>query len=313
MGGRLLRRAAEGRSGAAREVRVFARVAPEHKIRLVESLQAQGAVVAMTGDGVNDAPALETAHIGIAMGLNGTDVAREAADRVLMDDSFASIIGGVKLGRRIFVNLRKALIYVTAIHVPIAGLALIPIVMGLPQLLYPMHVVLLELIIDPVCAMVFEAEPGAGNAMKKPPRRRDEALFGGPQLGLALLQGAGVLAGVLGVYVWSLGQVSEPEARGAAFLALVVGNLVLALTDASSSGGKVFAAHHRIYWIISGSAGAVLTMVLMVPPLETLFKVAPPHLNLLLLSLAVATVSGGWFGVARSLRRRFGPIEKGPA
>lgn len=283
-------------------VRVFARINPEQKLLIVQGFKAAGEVVAMTGDGVNDAPALEAAHIGIAMGKKGTDVAREAADLVLMDDSFASIIGGVRLGRRIFVNLRKALIYVTAIHVPIAGLALIPIVLGLPQLLFPMHVVFLELVIDPVCAMVFEAEPGTPNAMRRPPRRRDEALFGPVQLGLAVLQGAGVLAGVLGVYVWSLGHYAEPEARGAAFLALVVGNLVLALTDASSAGGRLFAPHRKVYWFIAAAAGGVLTLVLMVPAVADIFKVAPLHMPLLMLALGVAGVSGGWFGVARSLR-----------
>jgi Ca2+-transporting ATPase len=285
-----------------RAVRVFARVIPEQKLLIVQGLKAAGEVVAMTGDGVNDAPALETAHIGIAMGRKGTDVAREAADLVLMDDSFASIVGGVRLGRRIFVNLRKALIYVTAIHVPIAGLALIPIVMGLPQLLFPMHVVFLELVIDPVCAMVFEAEPGGANAMRRPPRRRDEALFGPVQLGLALLQGAGVLLGVFGVYVWSLAHYPEAEARGAAFLALVVGNLVLALADASSTGGRLFAPHRKIYWIITAVAGGVLALVLTVAPLAAVFKVAPPHWLLLLIATGVACVSGGWFGVVRSLR-----------
>ena len=284
-----------------RDVRVFARIVPEQKLLIVQGFKRAGEVVAMTGDGVNDAPALETAHIGIAMGRKGTDVAREAADLVLMDDSFASIVGGVRLGRRIFVNLRKALIYVTAIHVPIAGLALIPIVLGLPQMLFPMHVVFLELVIDPVCAMVFEAEPGAVNAMRHPPRRRDEALFGPAQLGLALLQGAGVLAGVFGVYVWSLSHYPEPEARGAAFLALVIGNLVLALTDASSAGGKLFAPHRKIYWIITAVAAGVLTLVLMVPPLAAVFKVAPLHLPLLALALGGACVSGGWFGAVRSL------------
>ena len=285
-------------------VRVFARVTPEQKLLIVQGLKAAGEVVAMTGDGVNDAPALETAHIGIAMGKKGTDVAREAADLVLMDDSFASIVGGVRLGRRIFGNLRKALTYVTAIHVPIAGLALIPIVLGLPQLLFPMHVVFLELLIDPICAMVFEAEPGAASAMQRPPRHRNEALFGPVQIGLALLQGSSVLVGVLGVYVWSLGRYPETEARGAAFLALAVGNLVLALADASSSGGQLFAPHRKIYWIIASAAGGVLALILTVPPLAGLFKVAPPHLPLLMLVLAVASVSGGWFGVAGSLCSR---------
>lgn len=285
-----------------RGVRVFARITPDQKLRIVQGFKAAGEVVAMTGDGVNDAPALETAHIGIAMGKKGTDVAREAADLVLMDDSFASIVGGVRLGRRIFVNLRKALVYVTAIHVPIAGLALIPILLGKPQLLFPMHVVFLELVIDPICAMVFEAEPGGATAMQRPPRKRDEALFGPTQLWLALVQGLGVLAGVLGLYLWALDRYPQAEARGAAFLALVIGNLVLALADAASSGAPLFTARRRIYWIISAAAGAVLTAVLTIPPLEAVFKVATPHGGLLLIALAVALVSGGWFGVARRIR-----------
>jgi len=288
-----------------RAVRIFARVVPEQKLMLVQALKADGQVVAMTGDGVNDAPALETAHIGIAMGLRGTDVAREAADLVLMDDSFASIVGGVRLGRRIFVNLRRALIYITAIHVPIAGLALIPIVLGMPQLLYPMHVVFLELVIDPVCAMVFEAEPGSEGAMRRPPRRRDEPLFGPAQIGLALAQGAGVLAGVLGIYAWALAQWPETEARGAAFLALVVGNLVLALADAASARGPLFAPHRKIYWMIAGLAATVLALVLSVPAMAAIFRISTPRPGLLLLALAVAVVSGGWFGVVRRISARF--------
>lgn len=287
-----------------RGVRVFARITPDQKLLIVQAFKAAGEVVAMTGDGVNDAPALETAHIGIAMGKKGTDVAREAADLVLMDDSFASIVGGVRLGRRIFVNLRKALVYVTAIHVPIAGLALIPILLGQPQLLFPMHVVFLELIIDPICAMVFEAEPGGPTAMRRPPRRRDEALFGPVQLWLALLQGLGVLVGVLAIYLWALTRYPQVEARGAAFLALVVGNLVLALADAASSGAPLFTARRRIYWIIAGAAGAVLTAVLTIPPLEAVFKVSTPHGGLLFIALAVALVSGGWFGVVRRIKFR---------
>ncbi len=283
--------------------RVFARIMPEQKLRIVQALKAGGQVVAMTGDGVNDAPALEAAHIGIAMGQKGTDVAREVADLVILDDSFASIVGGVRLGRRIFANLRKALVYITAIHVPIAGVALIPIIMGLPPLLYPMHVVFLELIIDPVCAMVFEAEPGGADAMKHPPRPPQEPLFGPRQLALALLQGAGVLAGVLGIYLWSLGHHPEDQARGAAFLTLVAGNLTLALADAASSGGRLFAPHRKIYWLIVSAAAGFLALIFAVPTLDAIFKVAPPAPSLLASALLVALASGGWFSLVRKLSR----------
>jgi Ca2+-transporting ATPase len=291
-----------------RRIRVFARIVPEQKLRIVEALKADGEVVAMTGDGVNDAPALEAAHIGVAMGRKGTDVAREAADLVLLDDSFASIVGGVRLGRRIFANLRRALSYITAIHVPIAGLALAPILLDLPPLLFPMHVVLLELVIDPTCSLVFEAEPSDAKAMSRPPRRPDEALFGPKQLLMAVLQGAGVLAAVLALYWWALTAFpgSAEAARGAAFLALVVGNLMLALTDSASSG-RLFAPHRRTYWTIVAVVAVALTLVLTVPPIAALFDVAAPSRDLLLLALAVGAVSGGWPGagaiVGRTLRR----------
>jgi len=287
-----------------RTARVFARMVPEQKLRLVEALKANGEVVAMTGDGVNDAPALEAAHIGVAMGQRGTDVAREAADLVLLDDSFVAIVGGVRLGRRIFINLRKALTYVTAIHVPIAGLALGPIILGMPPLLFPMHVVLLELVIDPVCALVFEGEPSDADAMTRPPRRPDEALFGPAQLALALVQGGGVLLGVFGVYAWALEAYSEPQARGAAFIALVGGNLVLALADTVSVGGRLLATHRWAYWSIAAAASSVLALVLAVPALAEVFSMALPDARLLALALLIAVMSGGWLGLLLRLRNR---------
>ncbi|MFD1189913.1 cation-translocating P-type ATPase [Phenylobacterium conjunctum] len=280
-------------------VRVFARVAPEQKLALVQALKARGEVVVMTGDGVNDAPALEAAHIGVAMGRRGSDVAREAADLVLLDDSFASIVGGVRLGRRIFANLRRALTYVTAIHVPVAGLAIAPVLLGLPPLLYPMHVMLLELAIDPICALVFEGEPSGRNAMRHPPRKREEALFGAAELRRAMVQGLGVLAAVLAVYLIGLQQASELQARGAAFLALALSNLVLALADAASGGGRLFGRHRWIFWAISAALAVILSLVMYVPALAQLFRIAPPPAALLGMALAAAVVGGGWPLVVR--------------
>jgi P-type Ca2+ transporter type 2C len=285
-----------------RSVRVFARVAPEQKLLIVEALKADGQVVAMTGDGINDAPALEAAHIGVAMGRKGTDVAREAADLVLQDDSFASIVGGVRLGRRIFANLRRALTYVTAIHVPIAGIALAPILVGWPQLLFPMHVVLLELAIDPICALVFEGEPSERAAMRRPPRPKDEPLFGPAQIGLGLVQGAGVLVAVLALYAWALATGPEREARGAAFVTLVVGNLTLALADAASREGRLFASYRWSFWAIAAVACIVLALALGAPGFAAMFQMAPPTAHTLIAAVLAGLAAGGWYAVAVRLR-----------
>ncbi len=285
-----------------RSVRVFARVTPTSKLALVEAFKADGHIVAMTGDGVNDGPALAAAHIGIAMGQRGSDVAREAAHIVLLDDSFTSIVAGVALGRRIFANLRRALTYVTAIHIPIAGVALAPILMGLPPLLLPAHVVLMELIIDPTCALVFESQPNEADAMLKPPHRRDEPLFGPRELWLGFVQGFVVFLAVMSVYVIDNGLgAPERQARGLAFATLVVGNLVLALSDALPRGAALFSRDNIAFWLVALAASAMVAASLYAPLISELLRFEPPTWPKLALALTLATIAGSWYGVWRRL------------
>jgi Ca2+-transporting ATPase len=203
-GEELARLSAKELAARIEEIHVFARVVPEQKLRIVTALKARGEIVAMTGDGVNDAPALKAAHIGIAMGGRGTDVAREAASLVLLDDNFASIVAAVRLGRRIYDNIRKAIGFTLAVHVPIAGLSMIPVFFSdWPLLLLPIHIVFLELIIDPACSLVFEAEAAEPDVMQRPPRTPTARLFSRQVVGIAVLQGLGALAVCLSIFAFT--------------------------------------------------------------------------------------------------------------
>lgn len=285
-----------------RNVRVFARVMPTSKLALVEAFKADGHIVAMTGDGVNDGPALAAAHIGVAMGQRGSDVAREAAHIVLLDDRFASIVAGIALGRRISANLRKALTYITAIHVPIAGLALAPILMGLPPMLLPAHVVLMELIIDPTCSLAFEAEPAEKDSMLKPPRPQSEPLFGTRDLLLGALQGFVVFLAVLSIYVLATSfAIPEGKARGLAFATLIVANLTLALSEALPKGVSPFARENLIFWGIAVMALSVVAAGLYFPPLATLLRFEAPDTADLAVASLLAISAGGWYGMWRRL------------
>ncbi len=286
---------------------VFARAVPEQKLQLVGALKANGEIVAMTGDGVNDSPALKAAHIGIAMGQRGTDVAREAADLVLLDDDFSSIVQAVRLGRRIYDNLKKAMAYIFAIHVPIAGLSLCAVLFRWPLILEPIHVAFLELIIDPACSVVFEAEAEEADVMQRPPRPATEHLFNKQMVVNSLLQGFGVLVILLAIFAFALnrGQ-GEANARALTFATLVIANVALIITNRSWSRTffAILRTKNAAMWWVTGSALVLLALVLYLPFLKALFHLGTLHLDDIVICVGAGLLSIAWFETLKAIQRR---------
>ncbi len=267
---------------------VFARIMPEQKLRIVNALKANGEIVAMTGDGVNDAPSLKAAHIGIAMGGRGTDVAREASSMVLLDDDFGSIVDAVRLGRRIYDNLRKAMAFIFAVHVPIAGLALLPLMFGLPIIFSPIHIAFLEMVIDPVCSLVFEAETEEDDIMCRPPRAPDEPLFSGRSIVWGLLQGT--LAFVLVAAIYVIGHrrgMPDNEVRALSFFSLVTAIVALIFVNRSFSTSLLTAITrpNPALKIVLLAVAGILSLTLLWPVARDLFRFGPLHADDLGLTL----------------------------
>jgi Ca2+-transporting ATPase len=288
-------------------VNIFARVVPEQKLKIVNALKKNKEIVAMTGDGINDAPALKAANIGISMGEKGTDVAREASSLVLMDDNFASIVGAVKMGRKIFDNLQKALSYIFAIHVPIAGLSLIPVLFAeLPLILWPAHIVFLELIIDPACTLIFEGEKEEENVMSRPPKNIDEPFFGAKKIFFSCSQGIVILLICLLVYFAGLKLgYSEKSVRTYTFVTLIVSNIAVILSNRSWNTGffRILASPNKaVPWIIGGAI-IFMVIILNVPFLINLFQFEKTGV----IELIVCTIAGFssiiWFEIYKKVKK----------
>ena len=304
-GTELSRMSAETLRERIKVTNVFARIMPEQKLAIVMALKDNGEIVAMTGDGVNDSPALKAAHIGIAMGERGTDVAREASALVLLNDDFSSIVSAVRLGRRIYDNLKRAMGYTIAVHLPIAGLSLLMPLFRLPIILLPAHIAFLELIIDPACSTVFEAEPEEEDIMKRPPRPLKQRLFDIHTVGISALQGIGILTAVVALllYVLRLGA-GETGARTIVFSALVLADVLLIIINLSwhKNFFEILTRKNTALWTVIFATVVGVVMVLYVPFLQGLFHFSALRISDIGLICLTAIVSVVWFEVVKVAR-----------
>jgi Ca2+-transporting ATPase len=323
-GGDFVATGADVEAGGARltemaaRANVFARVRPEQKYALVRELKRQGSIVAMTGDGINDAPALREADIGVAMGKRGTEVAREAATLVLLDDNFATIVAAVREGRRIFTNLRKAFAYLVAFHLPLLVTAFVVPLLGAPLLLLPVHLVLLELFVHPVVSLVFEDAPAAAGLMREAPRSPKQFLLARRDLILAAVQGAVLSAGVVVLYLGRLsGGESATDARTVAFVSLLLGQILLLVIERTRPRliwhGVADFGRVSVVVLLAALAGVVLAV--NVPPLAEVLKLVPVSGQEWGLALLVAGVCTLWAEPLKLVGRRgaAGPAPGMPA
>jgi Ca2+-transporting ATPase len=296
---------------AVKTVSIFSRVIPEHKMRIVKAFKENGEIVAMTGDGVNDAPALKYADIGIAMGKRGSEVSREASDLILMDDNFTTIVETIRDGRRIYDNIRKAVGYVFTIHIPIAAASLLAPLLGISPtalMLLPLHVVLLEVLIDPTCSIVLERQPAEEDVMDRAPRDPKEKLLTGRLLGKSVLQGIFVFAASFGAYFVTLAgnSANASEARAMGLAVIMLANLFLVQVNSSNHDFAYHSAKQlvkdRVMWAVNLGTLALLAIILYTP-FSAYLKLAPLSGMQVLTALGLAAASVLWYELVKLIRR----------
>jgi len=286
---------------------LFARMFPEAKLKVVNTLKATGQIVAMTGDGVNDAPALKAADIGIAMGKKGTEMAKLAADLIITDDKLQNVVRAIEHGRGVYSNLKKAIRYIISIHIPIILTASLPLLLGwkYPNIFTPIHVIFLELIMGPTCSVFYEREPVEAGIMTMPPRRQSNRLFARSEMLPSIMQGLLITAGVLSLYYYTMSAGNSLEVtRTMVFTTLLISNLLLTFVNRSLRENIFQTIHYKnnlAIWVLLISTGFIL-MLHLVPPVRSIFGLAPVSFNSFLLCTLVALISVGWFEIYKAIR-----------
>ena len=296
-------------SEEVKEVNIFTRMFPHAKLRILNALKANGEIVAMTGDGVNDGPALKAAHIGIAMGRKGTEIAKEVSSLVIIDDDLSKMVDAVAMGRKIYTNLKKAIQYIISIHIPIILTVFIPLVLGwiYPAIFTPVHVIFLELIMGPTCSIIYENEPMEKNIMTQRPRPLTNTFFHLHELSTSIIQGLMITAATLFVYQYAVGEsLNEAYTRAMVFLTLISANIFLTLVNRSfyySIFTTLSYKNNLVAWIIAATV-ALTAVIMLTPSFRTLFEFETPVGRDVLISIFAGAVSVLWFEAVKAYKRR---------
>jgi len=297
------------------ETNIFTRMFPEAKLRIINALKANSQIVAMTGDGVNDGPALKAAHIGIAMGKKGTEVAKQAASLVLLEDDLSKMVDAVAMGRKIYTNLKKAIQYIISIHIPIILTVFIPLVFGwvYPNILSPAHIIFLELIMGPTCSIIFENEPMEKNTMSQKPRPYTTTFFNWKELTTSIIQGLAITVGTLFAYQYSVHQgFDEAHTRTIVFTVLIAANIFLTLVNRSFyySIFTTLKYKNNLILLIIGITVAITGFLLFIPPLTKFFKFELVTASQLFICIAIGFVSVIWYELVKIRTRLKSKINK---